>query len=136
VAQLSGAGSITFSMYPAVRVLDIEVPAFSRNRQASLYVVLMVFVLVSVSFICICACVGLLYRSSICACSLRLSFLCFGSRKWCSEYKKLWPSTSIVCGRCSLFRDYRTDVGYYVQTVHRLGCFFFYSLTLLIMLAY
>jgi len=36
VAQLSGAGSIIFSMYPAVRALEKEVPAFNRNHQASL----------------------------------------------------------------------------------------------------
>ena len=40
---------------------------------------------------------------------LRLSYLCFGSRKWCSECKKLSRSMRIVCGRCSLFRDYCTD---------------------------
>jgi hypothetical protein len=34
-------------MYPAVRALDIEVPAFSRNRQASVCAVLLVFQLVS-----------------------------------------------------------------------------------------
>ena len=35
VARPSGAGSMifTFSMYPAFRALDNEVPAFSRNRR-------------------------------------------------------------------------------------------------------
>ena len=31
-------------------------------------------------------------------------------RKWCSECKKLSRSMRNVCGRCSLFRDYRTDL--------------------------
>ena len=64
----------TFSMYPAVRALYKEVPAFSRNR-LFLCAVLLVFVLVSASFICSCACVGLLYRSSICACVTFIVFV-------------------------------------------------------------
>jgi len=60
-----------------------EVPAFSTNRH--FFIVCFaavlddlwqqVFLLVSVSFICRCACVGLLYRSSICACVTFILFV-------------------------------------------------------------
>jgi len=123
----------SFSMYPAVHMYSVhwccrvlkETPlgyptSFPRSVAAAISIlwkllfVLVVFALVSVSFICVCSCVGLLYAQIIiylCLCSLLISLLCFGSRTWCSEYRKLWPSTRIVCGRCSLFRDCRTDFG-------------------------
>ena len=73
----------TFSMYPAVRLLYKEVPAFSTNRH--FFIVCFaagpddlwqqVFLLVSVSFISSCACVGLLYRSSMCACVTFIRFV-------------------------------------------------------------
>ena len=70
-------------MYPAVLALYKEVPAFSTNRHflivcfAAGVVDLwqQVFLLVSVSFICSCAFVGLLYRSSMCACVTFILFV-------------------------------------------------------------
>ena len=44
---------------PALNAINIEVPASSPNRRASLCA--FVFVLLSVSFICICACVPYVY---------------------------------------------------------------------------
>ena len=82
-AVRAGTMICTFSMYPAVRALYKEVPAFSTNRH--FFIVCFaaglddlwpqVFLLVSVSFICRCACVGLLYRSSICACVTFILFV-------------------------------------------------------------
>ena len=70
-------------MYPAVLALYKEVPVFSTNRH--FFIVCFaagvvdlwqqVFLLVSVRFICSCACVGLLYRSSICACVTFILFV-------------------------------------------------------------
>ena len=77
----------TFSMYPAVRAFYKEVPGFSTERFtrrfprsvptaiSSLCAVQQVFLLVSVSFISSCACVGLLYRSSMCACVTFIRFV-------------------------------------------------------------
>jgi len=70
-------------MYPAVRALYKEVPAFSTNRHFFFVCFAaglddlwqQVFLLVSVSFICSCACVGLIYRSSICSCVTFILFV-------------------------------------------------------------
>ena len=74
--------------------------------------------LVSVSYIDIGACVGLLYRSSICVCARYLLRYFVSGAEHGSTYK----------GNCSQIRESfaggcRTDVGYNVQTVHRIGCF-------------
>ena len=121
-------------MYPAVHVIPLSLPATERlvpngmwyqrsERTAisSLSAVQRLFLLVSVSFICSCACVAFLCRSSVCAC-VRFILFVFRQQKIVQRMQEIVAKLRIVCGRCSLFRDYRTDVGYYVQTVHRVGC--------------
>ena len=47
-------------------------------------------------------------------CALFYRIFCsfwLGSRKWFSVCRKLFPYTSIVCGRCSWCRSFPTDVG-------------------------
>jgi len=100
---------------------------------------LVVCLLLSVSYIGICDCVCYLYLSSICFFVRYLLRSCVSGAEHGST--KFLPSTSIICGRCRLFRGCRKDVAYNVETVHRIGCFlraFFVTTNwrLLIMLAY
>ena len=64
-------------------------------------------------------CVRLLHLIPI----LLIPYLCLGSRKWFSVYRKLFLSTTIVCVRCSWCPGFPTDVGCYGKTVHLTGCF-------------
>ena len=113
-------------MYPAVRALYKEVLAFPLSLPtterllpadlwyqrsvptaiSSLSAVQRLFLLVSVSFICSCACVGFLYRSSVSACVTFILFV-FRQQKMVQRMQEIVAKLRIVCGRCSLFRDYR-----------------------------
>ena len=125
---------------------------------------LLVCLLLSVSYIGICDCVCYLYLSSICFfCPLLITVLCFGSRTWFNEVfakyqyhlRGMQAIPRLSYGRglqrrdgapnrmflTCLFCHHEMAITNHVSIliIFRLGTFwvfFFYSLTLLIMLAY
>ena len=67
-----------------------------------------VFLLVSASFICSCACVGLLYRSSICACVTFILFV-FREQKMVQQMQEIVAKYEDRLRKIQSVRDYRTD---------------------------
>jgi len=136
-----GSMSFTFSPDPALRFSISESIAQVIHWVVVVLAscLLVVCLLLTVSYIGICDCVCYLYLSSICFFVRYLLRSCVSGAEHGST--KFLRSTSIICGRCRLFRGCRTDVAYNVETVHRVGCFlraFFVTTNwrLLIMLSY
>ena len=63
---------------------------------------------VSYSFICSCACVGLLYRSSICACVTFILFV-FREQKMVQQMQEIVAKYEDRLRKIQSVRDYRTD---------------------------